>query len=73
MWLVALVGGGWVGCVSASRLAVGGGGKRVFRKSLAFSLNVFAVSSWRVMSGVGSVLLGLVYRMAVKFSLPRAP
>ena len=25
------------------------------------------------MSGVGSVLLGLVYRMAVKISLPRAP
>ena len=59
--------------VSASRLAVGGGGKSVFQNSLAFSVNVFAVSSWRVISGVGSVLLGLVYPMAVKISLPRAP
>ena len=63
---------GWV-CVSASRLAVGGGGKRVFWKSLAFSVNIFAVSSWRVMLGVGSVLLGLVYRMAVKIPFPHAP
>ena len=63
---------GWV-CVSASRLDVGGGGKSVFRNSFAFSANVFAVSSWRVMSGVGSVLLDLVYHMAVKISLPRAP
>ena len=63
---------GWV-CVSDSRLAVGCGGKSVFRNSLAFSVNVFAVSSWRVISGVGSVLLGLVYLMAVNISLPRAP
>ena len=64
-----------VGCVfvSVSRSAVGSGGKSVFQNSHAFSVNVFAVSSWRVMSGVGSVLLGLVYRMAVKLSLPRAP
>ena len=58
---------------SGSRLAVSGGGKSALRKSLAFSANVFAVTSCRVMSGVGSVLLGLVYRMAVKISLPRAP
>ena len=63
---------GW-GSVSVSRFAVGGGGNSVFRNSYAFSINVFAVSSWRVMSGVGSVLLGLVYCMAVKISLPRAP
>ena len=58
---------------SGSEVAVGGGGKIVFRKSLAFSSNVFAVTSWSVMSRVGSVLLGLVYCMAVKTSLPRAP
>ena len=63
---------GWV-CVSASRFAVGGGGKSVFRNNLAFSVKGFAVSSSRVISGVGSVLLGLVYRIAVKMSLPRAP
>ena len=58
---------------SGSKFAVGGGGQSVLRKSLAFSANVFAVTSSRVMSGVGSALLGLVYRMAAKISLPRAP
>ena len=65
-WQVGMVGSG-------SRLAVGGGGKSALRKSLAFSANVFAVTSCWVMSGVGSVLLGLVYRMGVKISFPRAP
>ena len=64
---------GMVGFGSGSRLAVGGGGKSAFWKSLAFFAKVFAVTSCRVISGVGSVLLGLVYRMAVKISLPRAP
>ena len=59
--------------LSASISAVGGGGNSALRKSLALSLNVDAVLLSRMISGVGSVRLGFVYRIAVKMSFPLAP
>src|SRR5947209_5291591 len=47
--------------------------KGAVRNSLAFSVTVCACSSPCMMSGVGSVLLGLVYRIVVNISFPFAP
>src|SRR5437588_9068733 len=53
--------------------AVGGLGKRIVRNNLSFSAKVCAHSFPCMMSGVGSVLLGLVYHIAVNMSFPFAP
>src|SRR5205085_1517555 len=61
------------GTSSLPMFAVGGLGKRAVRNNLAFSAKVCARSSPCMMSGVGTVLLGLVYRIAVNISFPFAP